>query len=372
MTITVLHLLKGLGPGGAEHLVLGQVAASDNADVRYLAAHLVPRKNQLVPSLENHGAKVTCLDADDPRDPRWLARLRQLILAEQVDVIHGHSPLVAAQVRPMLRTLSGSLRPSMVYTEHNQWGRHVPVTRNLNRATIALEDRVFAVSQAVKDSMRPAFNRRVDISVLRHGVDVEAVSNLRFQHTAVRDELGLEPRNIVIGTVANFRHEKGYDIMLEAAAKAIAQDPDLRFVSVGQGPLVDEIVAHRDRLGLGDRFDLLGYRADATRVMSAFDIFTLASRHEGLPVALMDAMALGLPVVATNVGGIREAATSEVARLVKSGDVAGLASAWVAAADDERWRVDASRAALERSADFDIRTAVRTLESTYQELVDSR
>ena len=83
----------------------------------------------------------------------------------------------------------------------------------------------------------------------------------------------------------------------------------MRFVAAGRGPLEDELRAQKDRLGLGDRFTFLGYRADAVRVMAAFDVFCLASHYEGLPIALMEALALGLPVVATDVGGVAELVT---------------------------------------------------------------
>src|SRR5690606_27997930 len=120
------------------------------------------------------------------------------------------------------------------------------------------------------------------------------------------------------------------DVLLEAAARVDA-DPrgrPVRFVVVGQGPLADELAAHHERLGLGRRLVLAGYRPDAVDVVAAGDVFCLASRHEGLPVALMEALALGRPVVATRVGGIPELVTDDVEGvLVPPDDADALAEA---------------------------------------------
>ena len=124
----------------------------------------------------------------------------------------------------------------------------------------------------------------------------------RRARAGMRAELGLEPNEIVIGTVANYRAQKDYPTLLAAAADVIGRGLAVRFVAVGQGPLHDEIHARHEELGLGYRFLLLGQRPDAVRVLAACDVFCLASKWEGLPVALMEALVLGLPVVATRGG----------------------------------------------------------------------
>lgn len=241
----------------------------------------------------------------------------------------------------------------MVYTEHNEWGRHRPWTRRLNRWTIRTEDRVIAVSEGVKATMPT----ELDVEVLIHGIDVESVAAQRVHRGEVRAELGMGDDEVVIGTVANFRREKAYDVMLAAAAIAVQKDPRIRFVSVGQGPLEQEIREQHGRLGLGDRFQLLGYREDAVRVMSSFDVFTLSSRHEGLPVSLMEAMALGLPVVATDVGGVSAALSAWPSAVVPPDCPEELAEAYV-----REWRSDGS---LTPHA-FDVQRASARLRDLYR------
>jgi L-malate glycosyltransferase len=370
--VRVLWLIKGLGPGGAEQLLVNHAMVRDAERLEFEAAYLVPWKDHLVGRLEAAGVTTTCLDGPREWDLRWAVRLRSLLRHRRFHVVHAHSPYVAGIARLVLRTLSKELRPALVYTEHNRWPRHSRPTRVLNRMTMRLDDIDLAVSEDVRSTIPPKLAARVE--VVEHGVEVEVVHSHRSQRAAVRDELGIDGDEIVIGTVANFRKEKAYENLLDAAARALtATDLPLRFVAVGQGPLEDEIHAHHRRLDLGDRFLLLGYREDAIRVMAGFDIFTLSSRHEGLPVALMDALALELPVVATRVGGIPQAVTDGVeARLVPADDPQALAGAYLAVAADAGLRQTMAEAAARRAHAFDISAAARHLETCYLELAARR
>lgn len=368
--LRVLWLIKGLGPGGAENLLVNHAAVRDRDGISYRAAYLVAAKGHLVPDLEQLGVPVALLDAGREADPRWALRLRRLLLRHEIDVVHTHSPYVASTVRLLVRTLPADRRPALVYTEHNRWPRHSRVTRGANLGTFALDDAQIAVSADVRSTIPAPLRHRVE--VIEHGVDIDVVRALAPQRNEVRAELGIDEDEVVIGTVANFRAEKAYDVWLDAAASALraaaqADGPRLRFVSVGQGPLEATMRARLQRLDLGDRVQLLGYRDDATRVMTAFDIFTLASRHEGLPVSLMDALVLGLPVVATRVGGIPEAVTHGVeGRLVPPGDPFALARAYVDLAADPDERAAYGAAAARRGDAFDIRRAVSRIEAVYR------
>jgi glycosyltransferase involved in cell wall biosynthesis len=129
--------------------------------------------------------------------------------------------------------------------------------------------------------------------------------------------------------------------------------------------LADEVAALHATLGLGDHFRLLGYRRDVHDLMAAAEVFTLASAHEGLPVAVMEAFANALPVVATAVGGLpQQVVRGEQGMLVPPGDSAALADALVIVARDPVLRTRMGAAALARAADYDIRRAVRRRERT--------
>src|SRR5262249_53441841 len=202
-----------------------------------------------------------------------------------------------------------------------------------NQATYRLNDATIAVSDAVRDAIAPSLRSRVE--VVRHGIDIERVRAARVERNAVREEFGVQPAEVLAVTVANLRATKNYPGLLAAAKEVVERDPSVRFVAAGQGPLEHEIRAEHGALALGDAFRLVGYRADVNRLVAAADLFVLASDHEGLPVSVMEALTLGVPVVATDVGGLREAVTDGCeGLLVEPGSPQALANAVLMVAQD--------------------------------------
>jgi glycosyltransferase involved in cell wall biosynthesis len=257
-----------------------------------------------------------------------------------------------------------------VTTEHNEWTSHHRVTRALNRATIGLDDHVFAVSEQVRASMSKAIARQTE--VLRHGVDVDDLRARRDERVAARRALEVKPDQVVIGTVANLRTNKDYPTLLAAAGRVAAVHPEILFVSVGQGPLAEDVASLRDSLGLGERFRFLGYREDPIEVLAGCDVFCLASRFEGLPIALLEALALGLPAVVTSVGAMPDVVCDgESGLVVPPGDPARLADALIEMLDPERRR-RMGETALERSRSFGIRPAVERQQEIYEQLARRR
>ena len=364
--IRVLWLAKGLGPGGAERLLVSFARIADRERFDLRAAYLLPWKDHLVSELAGLGVPAVCLRGAREVDARWVRRLRALVRAARIDVVHTHSPMVAAGARPALRALPRRERPALVGTEHNHWRSYHPATRWANRLTLPLEDVTLAVSDAVRASMPPRLAERTEVVI--HGVDVEAIAGRRGERDAARAELGVSEDELLVAVVANLRAEKDYPTMLAAARRlADAREP-IRFVSVGQGPLAEQLQEQRDRLDLRGRFDFLGYCEDPIRVLVAADLFCLSSRFEGLAIALLEALAAGLPVVATRVGGTPSVVTDgREGRLVPPGDPATLAAA-LAEFRDPAVRTRSGAAAAERARAFRIDRAVRRQEELYARL----
>lgn len=370
--IRVLLLIKELGLGGAERLVVDLAGARDRDGFDYQVAFVLAGQDTLAPELRAAGVPVHDLGASGSSDLRWVPRLRRLLEREDFDVLHAHLPYSAAFGRVAARTLPKRRRPALVYTEHSLWDRTAVLTRALNRATIGLDDALFVVSSSARDALPRALRGRAEVLV--HGIvrsrSAALVARRDEVRAAVRGELGVGPDELLVLTVANLRLEKGYDVWLGAAADLRARRVPVRFVSVGWGPLEDNLAAARDAAGLAGWAIFLGRRDDALALMAGADVFVLPSHHEGMPVALMEAMSVGIPVVASDVGGVPDIVTPGVeGLLVDPGRPDLLANAVAELAGDAPLRARLGAGALARSAAFDVSGAARTVEATYRRLV---
>jgi glycosyltransferase involved in cell wall biosynthesis/predicted N-acetyltransferase YhbS len=365
VAVRVLWVIKGLGPGGAEHLLTETAGTIDPARAEVTCAYVLPSKDHLVEGLERAGVRTVCVGptAQGGRDIRWPFRLARLVRSGDWDVVHMHSPLPASVARVAAWSVRGS-RPQVLTTEHNAWGTFQWGTRLLNRLTIRRDRTVFAVSDEVLESIKGSTRKRA--VTLRHGIDIGKAAAFARDRDEVRAELGIRPDEIVIGIVANFRPQKDYPSLVRAARLLLDSGTAARWVVVGQGPLEAEIRSLAATSGLTDAMLFTGFRPDAKRVMSGFDVFTLSSVFEGLPVALMEACALGLPVAATAVGGVAESLRDGVdALLVPPGDPAALADAWRRLVDDPVLRSQFAAAAQSKATEFDADRVTETLMVAY-------
>ena len=362
----VLFLIKGLGRGGAEQLLANSVRHLDRSRFDFEVAYLLPSKAALVPVFEEAGIPVHCLAGNTRWD--WVRRLRQVVRSRHIDLVHAHSPLAAIGARMGLPR-----DVQLVYTEHNLWDRYHRATYWANVFTYPRNDHVFAVADSVARSVRYprglGWRPMPTVEVLYQGLDLEHVTTWDLSND-VRAELGIAPEAPVVGTVANFKPHKGHGELLQAATEVKRAIPNVRFVLVGVGPLEDQVRADAERLGLGETVVFAGFREDVPRVMAAFDVFTLASRHEGLAIALLEALALGKPVVVTSVGGLPEVVSDgKEGFLVPPGDVHRLADRLVALLTDPSLRERLGDAGRSRAAAFDITRSVVRGAEVYEELL---
>ena len=364
----ILMLIKGLGPGGAEQLLVNAAPYLDRSRFSYEVAYLLPWKDAHVGDLEKANLPVHCLNGG--RSLGWIGRLESLLRRRRIELVHVHSPYAAIGARLLLL---GRRRPYLVCTEHNGWERYHRATYWGNALTYPRNDHVFAVSQQVHSSVRYPrplrWLRMPSVETLYHGPDPAVVATWRSDGL-IRQELGLPADAPVVGTVANFKAHKGYPILLRAAARVRRELPDVRFLLIGQGPLELETRQLAHKLGLDKTAIFTGYREDVPRLVATIDVFALASWHEGLSIALIEAMALGKAPVVTRAGGLPEVVQDGTSGLVvPPGDPSALARAILSLLGDRELRERLRRAACRRAADFDIRHAVRRIEEVYEQLL---
>lgn len=318
--ISVLWVISRLGAGGAETVLATHARYADHQRFGYSLAYLAAGDDRIVTALADNGVTVRRLGTG----LWWPLRLWARLWRGRYDVVHTHSPLPAGVARILVRLLPRSRRPRLMATAHHEWRRMHRLTRFVHRISRRWAGLTLADSQSVADTLRGVD----DVRIVPHGVDVAAV-RAEADRGAVRNELGIPEDAWVVGTVAGLRPDKGYDVLLRAARRLLVEGGTGRhawFVAVGEGPARESLCRLHDDLGLGDRFRFIGFRSDARRVMSGFDVFCLPSRREGLPIALREAAALGLPLVATDVGGVAEV-LGDGDRLVPPDDVDALARA---------------------------------------------
>jgi glycosyltransferase involved in cell wall biosynthesis len=386
----ILVLIKGLGLGGAERLVVDSLHYRDQTRYAYHVAYLTPWKDALAPAIQAAGVPVYCLGGG--RDggkagtstvtppsslqaawqlPRALRRLAALQRRERFDLIHADLPVAGV----LARIVGKRYGVPVVYTEHNLQEHYHPVTRWANRATYGWNDVVVAVSEEVAASIgRNGMAERTRLVTLRNGVPVEAVRAEATGLAELRQELNLPPGRPIVGSVAVFRRQKRLDDWLATAKRVAEKRPDALFLLVGDGPEMPAVVAQVAALGLQERVRLPGLRPDGRRCMGLMDVYLMTSEYEGLPMALLEAMALGKPVVATAVGGIPEVVDPDKSGwLAQAGATGELARAVLALLDDEPARHAMGNAAAQAvEARFHLRQRVAAIEGLYAELLGMR
>lgn len=302
--LNVLHVIKSLGRGGAEKLLVETLREHDQSRFRFSYVYFLPWKNQLVKDLHDLGGSVTCIKATSSLQVVLsLFRLIAYIRKNKIDLIHSHLPVAGIVAR-----LAGFLTATpVVYTEHNTWERYHRMTYWMNRFTFPLQNKVIAVSGEVASSINRNYtNNRPVVQVVRNGVNTRLFNGNVKTGRNVRSELGIPDSAIVIGITCVFRKQKRLDLWLEIAARLRATFPDLFFIVVGDGVLHDEIHGKAKTLGTGSFVRFVGLQTDIKPYLEAMDIYMMTSEFEGLPVGLLEAMSMGCVPACTSAGGIGE------------------------------------------------------------------
>ena len=299
MALQVLHVISDLQIGGAGRYLLNLL--SGLTERGWDVAVACPGGGRLEQELRKSGYRLYLLDrADASWDWLVLRQLMVLLRQEPYRLVHTHASLAG---RVAARLVGGS---KIVLTRHGLGAetRAGGWRRGLNTAVSKLlTDRIIAVSAAVAVRLQEEGVPPGQITVIPNGIDVAEFSHRSGQ--AVRDELGLGGRTL-IGMIARLVPEKAPEVFVRAAALVKRQYPDVMFIIAGSGPLQEKLTGLIRDHDLNHEFKLLGFRPDIADVIGALDIAVLTSSQEGLPLALLEVMAAGKPVVVTEVGGMAE------------------------------------------------------------------
>ncbi len=249
---------------------------------------------------------------------------------------HGHpylSSLIAGK-------LAKRYHKPFLLTQHNtfiEYNNIFDSVEKLNDLAVGKQilktaDKIVVVSSATKNYVLNLGADPEKVQVIHNGVDIERFQPNIALRQATRAKLGIQPEQTVALTVRRMVYKNGIDTLIEAANLAIKQNSNLVFVAVGKGPDSDAVKARINQLGISQNFKLAGFISDADlpAYYNAADMFVLPSKSgEGLPLVGLEAMACGLPLVATEVGGIAEIIIRDYGKLVPPNNPAAMAQATV-------------------------------------------
>lgn len=314
----VVVAIKGLGIGGAEKLIVEGSRFWDRERFDYRVVYALPWKDQLVEPLLDRGIPVECFGSERGMTPASAWRFARLTRRWDASIVHAHLPSMGSVARLTQRV-------PVVYTEHNLANSYRTPVRMINRATYSRNAATIAVSDAVAESIHdyPSPSKQV----IPNGVSIEGTVDI----SGVRGELELDESEYLVVHVGNIRPLKGHATLVAAAASLDKIRHDVQIVSIGGEKTEGDLASIRTMAadtGVSGRIRFLGRREDALAFIAACDLYVNPADVEGLPVTILEALALARPVVATAVGGVPSIIRDgETGVLVPPGDPDAMAKA---------------------------------------------
>ena len=371
----VVHVVGTAGAGGVQNLIFDFAASTAGRAYRHSLLCLFGVDDDFAARFRAVGIDaVSCsvpwpesLDLGSYRASRWLRhrltftfpfRLARALRRVSPDLVHTHvSHRIDLQAEGVLRLAALPL----VWTIHGQYrpeGRELARWRHVTRLAAGRPSAITAVADDLaRDFRARGLDHPDGIAVTRGGVDLSRFREKRAADPAWRERWGIPRNALLIGAAGRLVHEKAYEVFIRAA-KSLAGARDVHFVIAGGGPLRRALVAEIARAGLKGRFHLVGFEEDVPRFLSQLDVFVLSSRFEGFPIALIEALAIGLPTIATPVGGVLEMLGKDGGVIVAPESVEELAAALAKMLDPQVRAAFAARGpaiadafSIEKSAD---------------------
>ncbi|MBL8138782.1 MAG: glycosyltransferase family 4 protein [Acidobacteria bacterium] len=359
---TLLH--ERLNPARFEStLVTGTEEAGEG---NYLELHGRTAKVEVIPDL---GREIRPL-----RDVQTLSRLVSLMRRIRPHVVHTHTAKAGAVGRAAA-ILAGV--PAVVHTYHGHVLRgyfspaKTAVYRGIEQSLAWKTDRLLAVTTRVRDELIAlGVGKASQYRAVPLGFDLVPLLAAERRRGELRAELGVGDAPL-IGIVARLVPIKAHEVFLAAAAEVRRQVPGARFLIVGDGELRQTLELQTAALGLTAAVRFLGWRADIDRLYADIDVMALTSRNEGSPVALIEAMAAGVPVVSTDVGGVADVVEHGVSGLLAPMDDAAAVARHVVTllADPAMRRTMGQHGRTKVAATYDAGRLVTDIETLYEDLI---
>ncbi|MDX2048636.1 MAG: glycosyltransferase family 4 protein [Chitinophagaceae bacterium] len=371
--IRVLQTIRQGQVGGGESHLLSLVENLDRE--RYDPVVLSFTDGPMVEQLRRMDIPAHVIPTTSPFDIGVWTKVKKLMRDEQVDLVHAHGTRALSNIY----WPSKSLSLPVVYTIHG-WSFHddqkplIKKIRVLSEKFLSSRTAVnISVSQSNQQTGRKYFSS-FDSVVIYNGIDLKKFNPHRPLHN-IRAELNIPEEACLVVFIARFNVQKQPLTLIKSFARAAEQLPHLRLLMVGDGDHRQQALEMISDLGLKDKIYWQPFRQDVPDLLSAADIYVLPSLWEGMPIGLLEAMAMGKAVIATSVDGTREVIRHrENGLMVDAGQLEEkLADAIIEMVKDEPLRRQLQSAAIQSVKDrFDVKYMTRQIEKVYQNLADKR
>jgi glycosyltransferase involved in cell wall biosynthesis len=331
----ILHLISSVGLFGAERVAVDLCKSLKKTyhcePILGVIMNAYNPHEEILEEAKENDILHTVFSCRSQLDLKLIFSMREFIRKNGVDIVHCHG-----YKSNFYGLLASRGRVPSVTTNHNWLTAHwkLKIYCMLDSLWIRFFDRIVAVSDEVKKDMVKHKIPEVKIRVIDNGIALERFEK-QVETGRMKTQLGLEERTRVIGTVGSLVVEKGHLYLLEAARPILDIVKDLKFLIIGDGPLRKLLEEKSEELGIKKHLIFAGQRKDIPELLMAMDIFVLPSIKEGLPMALLEAMAAKRPVIATRVGAIPKVIENkDIGALVEPKDILGLRDAMMSLIND--------------------------------------
>ncbi len=301
----VLQVIYSLYRGGAERVIETQLLGCDRRRYEHLVC-AITSGGDLIDKMANAGARVFLLGKRRSGDITAVTKLANLIRLEKINLLHLHNS--PGMFWGTLGQIMSGGRIPIVRTEHNPYNpKALPrVYRFLYPRFTKRTSKVICVSERVRQSLVDSFPEFAEKHIeIPNGVRIEDFEKLPPRHEC-RAQFHLAPGTKLIGTVGRLSAVKNHKLLIEALFRVRQTVPDVNLAIIGEGELRDSLGAYAGDLGVSEYVSLVKETKTIDHFYGALDVFCLSSDSEGMPLTLLEALAAGVPVVSTDVGGIPE------------------------------------------------------------------
>jgi glycosyltransferase involved in cell wall biosynthesis len=368
--INILHLSETSEPGGSE-IVLAYIAKNLNPE-EYHSHVCLLEQGWLSRRIQELGIDLSIIENRRSYDPVFLAKMVSLIKREKIHLVHAHDFMmnvygaVAAKIAsvPMIATIHGkgyfTLKKSRILAY---------------RLAVSLCSRMTAVSEDLKEYLRKELKLAgtKKIMILYNGIDLDRFT-VKNSGSNMRADLGISPDAPVAGTVGSLFEVKGIPYLLRAVKKVVSYFPDFKLLIAGEGNQEPFLKQETAALGLKDNVIFLGLRDDIPAVLNIIDVYVCSSLSEGLSIAILEAMAMEKPVVATKVGGNPELIVpGENGYLIPSEDPEPIAEKIIVLLKDKSLREKMGKAGRKMVEEkFSLKAMIDNYQNLYRKLLNER